>query len=147
MRAPRLVCATSLAGILLAGCASGPARPDAQLSAALDQLDAQNEYATTKRCLGTFEYDSVEILDDQHLLFEKGDKSVWLNKLRSRCPGLRADDILAFDMRSNRLCSLDSATVIDRFLLWRRSGPTCSLGEFQELTAPQASLLREAMKG
>ncbi len=131
--------------VVLGGCASGPSVPDERLSTALGQLDAGTGYADTKRCLATFEYDSMEILDDQHLLF-KDRNEVWLNKLRSRCPGLRRDDVLAFDMRGDRLCSLDTATVVDRFLFWRQSGPTCALGEFQQLTEPQAALLREAMQ-
>lgn len=133
------------AGLVLAGCASGPSEPDQQMRSALERVE-QESYARSERCLSTFQYDSVEVLDDQHLLFTDGtgDK-VWLNRLRHRCSGLRPDDILAFDMHGNRLCSLDTATVIEYVLFWRRTGPTCSLGEFHELTEAQASLIREAM--
>lgn len=129
---------------LLTGCAGNPSPRDERLSATLAQL-SETDYVASKRCLGTFEYDSIEILDDQHVLF-KDRNDVWLNKLRARCPGLRRNDVLAFDMRGSRLCSLDTATVLDRFLFWQRSGPTCALGEFQQLTEPQAQLLREAMR-
>ncbi len=137
---------TTLAAVaLLGGCATSPERNE-QVSNALERLE-DAEYAATERCLSTFQYDQVEILDGRHLLFESntGD-DVWLNTLRQSCPGLRRDDVLAFEMNGNRLCSLDTATVMERFLFWQRSGPTCSLGEFQELTDAQASLLREALE-
>lgn len=131
--------------LLLGGCASAPER-DQQVASALQQLEGA-DYAATKRCLSTFEYDRVEVLDQQHLLFESNTgRQVWLNTLRTKCPGLREDDVLAFEMRGNRLCSLDTATVMERFLFWQRTGPTCSLGEFQQLTEGQAALLREALE-
>ena len=142
MRLP-VIAATGL--FILGGCASAPER-DEQVANALQQLEGA-EYAATERCLSTFQYDQVEVLDQQHLLFQSNTgQEVWLNTLRTRCPGLRDDDVLAFEMTGNRLCSLDTATVMERFLFWQRTGPTCSLGEFQELTEAQAELLREALQ-
>jgi hypothetical protein len=88
----------------------------------------------------------VEILDDRHLLFQGTQRDqVWLNILQNRCPGLRRHDTLVFRMTGNRLCSLDTAeVVIDPPRLWRRSGPSCSLGEFHRLTEEQVRLLRQA---
>jgi len=142
----RLPIVLTTGAVLLGGCASAPER-DAQVANALQQLEGA-DYAATERCLSTFEYDQVEILDDQHLLFESNTgQEVWLNTLRNRCPGLRKDDVLAFDMNGNRLCSLDTATVMERFLFWQRTGPTCSLGEFQQLTEAQSSVVRDALEG
>lgn len=139
--------ALALAVLVMAGCAGNPARNE-QLDSVLAQFDTDTDYAATERCLSTFRYDSVEVLDDRHLLFKspQGDKS-WLNTLRQRCPGLRPDDTLYFELRDNRVCSLDMVSVVDRaFFFWERMGPTCGLGEFHELTAPQAQLIREAMR-
>lgn len=127
------------------GCAGSPER-NAEVADALARVEGSGEYADTERCLSTTRYDSVDILDEQHLLFAgNGPDEVWLNTLRSRCPGLHRNDVLAFEMNGTRLCSLDSATVVQRFLFWQRTGPTCTLGEFHELTDAQASLIREAM--
>jgi hypothetical protein len=127
----------------LTGCASNDRERDQRLATVLNELDTDTEYTSTRRCLSN--YDSVEVLDDRHLLFKPatGD-DLWLNTLRSRCPGLRRNDTLLFRKTSNRLCNLDSAEVIDRFLFWRRTGPVCSLGEFHQLTENQAALIRQA---
>lgn len=130
--------------LALVGCAAGGGERQQRISDALEQLTTDTEYATTRRCLSTFEYRQVEVLDDRHLLFRDRNR-YWLNELRSRCPGLRRHDTLLFERRSPRLCALDTAEVIQRFLFWRRTGPVCTLGEFHELTEPQAALLREAM--
>jgi len=142
MRLPVIVAAGAF---VLGGCAAAPER-DQQMRSALQQLEGA-DYAATERCLSTFEYDQVEVLDQQHLLFESNTgQEVWLNTLRTKCPGLRKDDVLAFEMTDNRLCSLDTATVVERFLFWQRTGPTCSLGEFQQLPEAQSSLVREALE-
>lgn len=142
MRVPAIVAAGAF---VIGGCASDPER-DQRMTRALQQLEGA-DYAATERCLSTFEYDQVEVLDQQHLLFESNTgQELWLNTLRTACPGLREDDVLAFEMTGNRLCSLDTATVMERFLFWQRTGPTCSLGEFQQLTEGQAELVREALE-
>lgn len=132
--------------LTLAACAGSSANRAPEIAAALEQLQSREDYARTERCLSTHQYRSVEVLDENHLLFTGTSRDrLWLNKLRSRCPGLRRNDTLAFELRNNRLCNLDTATVVDRFLFWERTGPTCSLGEFQQLTPGQAELLREAL--
>jgi len=132
--------------LVLVGCAAGGGERQQRISDALDQLTTDTEYAATERCLSTFDYDQVEVLDDRHLLFRDRNR-YWLNELRSRCPGLRRHDTLLFERRSPQLCALDTAAVVQRFLFfWQRTGPTCTLGDFHQLTEPQAALLREAMR-
>lgn len=132
--------------LTLSACAGSSPDRGPQISAALDELQSREDYARTERCLSTHQYRSVEVLDENHLLFTGTSRDrLWLNKLRSRCPGLRRNDTLAFEVRNNRLCNLDTATVVDHFLFWERTGPTCSLGDFQQLTPAQAELLREAL--
>lgn len=135
----------TMAALLLTACASGPTDRGADMAAALQQVQTE-DYAGSERCLSPNRYATVEVLDDQHLLFEgRSGGEVWLNTLRNRCPGLRPDDVLAFELHGNRLCALDTATVMERFLFWRRTGPTCSLGEFQKLNEGQAQLVRDAL--
>lgn len=144
MRPILLITASFLALSGLTGCAAG-GEPNEQLSRVLEGFETETDYAATERCLSSFQYDNVEVLDDRHLLFEDspGD-DVWLNTMRSRCPGLHRNDTLLFEKTSNRLCSLDTAEVIERFLFWQRTGPVCTLGDFHQLTEAQADLIREA---
>lgn len=130
---------------ILGGCAAGGGQPNEQLAGVLADFDTDTEYADSRRCLSPLQYNRVEVLDERHLLFS-GRNDVWLNTLRSRCPGLRRHDTLLFERRGNRLCSLDRAEVMRRFLFWERTGPVCSLGEFHQLTEGQAELIREATR-
>lgn len=131
--------------LMLDGCATGTGEREERVSNVLDQFDTDTDYASTERCLSSFDYDQVEVLDDQHLLFRDSNE-YWLNKLRARCPGLHRNDTLLFERTGSRLCNLDSAEVVERFLFWRRTGPVCTLGQFHELTESQAELLREALR-
>ena len=133
--------------LLLSACAGGGGERNEQLANVLASFDTETDYAETKRCLSDFEYNQVEVLDEQHILFRNspGD-DLWLNTLRARCPGLNRNDTLLFEKRSNRLCNLDRAEVVQRFLFWQRTGPVCSLGEFHQLTEAQAELIREATR-
>lgn len=144
MRVKFVGCALVLL-LALTACATGGGERQQRISEALQQLTTDTDYAATERCLSSFDYDQVEVLDDQHLLFRTRNQ-FWLNELRSRCPGLHRNDTLLFERRGSRLCTLDRAEVIERFLFWRRSGPVCTLGEFHRLTEPQAALLREALQ-
>lgn len=119
-----------LAG-LLSACASTPAEPDAEAARlhALMSVGAENGM----RCLSVSQYDSVQILNEQMLLFKGTGNRVWANELRNRCPGMRKDDVLIFELRGSQVCSLDSVTPTrPGFLGWPHAGPKCSLGEFIE---------------
>jgi len=133
--------------LLLSACAAGGGERNEQLANVLAGFDTETDYAETQRCLSGFEYDQVEVLDEQHILFRDspGD-DVWLNTLRARCPGLSRNDTLLFERTGSRLCNLDRAEVVQRFLFWQRTGPVCSLGEFHQLTEAQAELIREATR-
>ena len=76
------------------------------------------------RCIRSMDYVQVEVLDDLRLVFRgRGDKR-WLNQLRGRCPGLRKRDTLQFEMRSIRLCDMDSFRSIDPSGLRALVGPS-----------------------
>lgn len=145
---PILLATTSLVFALgVAACSSQGAQPHEQLSSVLKGFDTDTQYTTSERCLSGFDYDTVDVLDDQHILFKDAlGKNVWLNTLKARCPGLDPNDTLLFRKTGNQLCNLDSAEVIEHVFFWRRTGPTCSLGKFNQLTENQAALLKEATK-
>lgn len=134
-----------LAMALITACASGTPPPEPAAPPVLDQLTTDTRYTSSQRCLSTFAYDSVEVLDDRHLLFSNAaGTELWINELRNRCRALARNAALAFDMRGNRVCSLDTARVLAQVVFGRPIGPTCSLGEFEQLTAAQVEIIRRA---
>ena len=139
--------ATAITVALLAGCGNmNIERPDGNGDALANAIpDEASAYTETDRCLSTWDYDSVEIAGDEHLLFFGRGDDVWVNKLRTRCPGIETYDALSFELVSNQLCELDLVMGVNRNIFWWERGVSCSLGEFSKVTPAQAQLLREAL--
>ncbi len=135
--------------VFLAGCAS--TTPSTQTSQRLDEIlramaDNSTE-ATSRRCLSTSVYNNVDVLDDRRLLFRGIGDRAWVNELRHRCPGLRLRDTLVFELHTNQACALDQVSAADRlFLSFKRTGPTCTLGEFQPVTPEQLTMIDDALR-
>ena len=113
---------------LLGACASSPAEPDEEAVRLQALVSARADDGI--RCIQVSWYDSVQIVNDRLLLFKGRGKKVWANELRNRCPGMRKDDILIFDLRGSQVCSLDWVTATRPE--WLHAGAKCSLGEFIE---------------
>jgi len=128
-----------LAG-LLGACASSPKAEDEQAARLRAMVSARAEEGV--RCISTNEYDSVQIVGEQLLLFKGRNKKVWANELPHRCPGMRKDDILIFDLRNSQVCSLDWVTPTRPGYVGY-GGPKCSLGKFIEFDLE----VLEAVKG
>jgi hypothetical protein len=111
----------------------------------LSQPLAAEEYAEEERCLSTYVYEQVDILDEQHVVFRGSGDKLWLNTLRNRCVGLRRNDVLQFKMRDNRLCDLDSFEGMSSFMWGIRSG-TCTLGTFSPVTQEQVDAIEAAVE-
>lgn len=145
-----------VAGFALAGCAgTGPTPEQAAAQAAAQETVDQilsaplesEEYGQTQRCLSTYHYNSVEILDDQHVLFKGTGDRAWLNQLRSRCLGLRPNSTPVFRLRDSQVCDLDTFQGVDSmFGVLSRATATCSLGTFTPVTREQADAIRAAFK-
>jgi len=148
--------AFALVAAVLGGCASSDAveerkAKEAATQESVDQILAAplgaEAYAKTERCLSTAQYDSVEILDDRHVLFKGIGKRVWLNELRSRCVGLDPRSTPVIRLRDSQLCDLDTFQGVDSTMgMWTRSSATCSLGKFTVITPEQAKAIRAAFK-
>lgn len=137
------------AGYFLSGCTSAPSalEEDRSVEQLLSELPDRESWGASERCLRTWEYRRVEILDNKHLLFYGAHGKVWLNRLRQRCVGLRPSATLRFDLHSGQVCNLDSVTAIEpRLWFWDRVSGTCSLGSFEPLPLAQAELLKDQMR-
>lgn len=146
----------AIAGILavLAGCAGAEPTPEQQarevvkhetINDILSQPLAAEEYADERRCLSTRSYDSVDVLDDEHVVFRGTGDKIWVNKLRHRCVGLRRDRILRFEMRDSRICDLDRFEAVSAHAFGISSG-VCSLGTFTPVTPEQVEAIEVAVK-
>ncbi len=150
-----------LLAAFLAGCAAGG--PEAEerraQAAAADQakqealqdilntpLSSEAYTGDEERCLSSFAYRSIDVLDDQHVLFRGSGDKMWLNKLRQRCIGLRKDETLRFELRNNRVCDLDNFQALDSFGLGGQISGNCVLGKFTPVTPEQVEAIELAFK-
>lgn len=148
------------ATVVLAGCtastpSSEPAlEPEARAQARRETLDdilnsplsAADYSGASDRCLSSHEYRAVEILDDQLVLFKGNGGRLWINRLPRRCVGLRRNDVLRFEMRSNRLCEMDTFRSYDRSFVSAFGSGTCTLGQFQPVTPEQVEAIQVAFE-
>ena len=133
----------AVVGLAGSGCA-GQGGSNEALESAVTQLETDGAHAATLRCLPSEGFDAVTVLDDQHLLFRSTGGEAWINALRTRCTGLQRSHELEFRGNGTRICNLDAADAVHRFMLWRRSGPVCTLGKFHRVTEDQGLLIRDA---
>jgi hypothetical protein len=144
-----ILCAT-----LLAGCASDPAKRAEEQQEVAEEIEAiltqplsEEEYVEGERCISTYQYDSVEVLDNQHVVFKGRGKKLWLNTLRARCVGLRRRDILQFELRGSQLCNLDDFVAIDYTMYFgMETSAKCVLGNFTSITEEQIALIKDAVE-
>jgi len=141
--------------VLLTACAAAEPTPeqaaaDAKAHETIDQILsaplASDDYSKPERCLSTFEYDQMEVLDDQHVLFKGNGDDIWLNKLRMRCIGLTRNSTPVIRLRDTQVCDMDTFQSMDTMLgMWHRTSATCSLGEFTPVTEEQAKTIEAAL--
>ena len=93
--------------------------------------------ATTRDCLTTYTLRSTAVLDDQTILFQLRDGSVWKNTLDFSCPSLDFRGSFSYESHGAQLCDLD---VIKVFEPYTNSGATCGLGKFERQTGNMREL-------
>ena len=84
--------------------------------------------SNTRDCLSTHTLRSTAVLDDQTILFQLRDGSVWKNTLDFSCPTLGFHESFSYVSHGSRLCDLDSIKVFEPFGI---SGASCGLGKFE----------------
>ncbi len=116
----------------------------AALSAAEAPVDtpAETPVVTTRDCVTTYNLRSTAVLDDETILFQLRDGSVWKNTLDSSCPSLGFREAFSYVSRGSQLCDLDTIKVFEPY---GNSGVTCGLGKF-ELQAGTMRELRAAAR-
>lgn len=120
--------------------ASAPSLPlAAQEDEALDR--------TPRDCVAVSRIRRTKIVDDKTILFYMRGGSVYQNILERDCPRLEREGRFMYEVRSYRLCDIDTITVLDRFGSGFGRGFTCRLGEFLPITMEEAETIEAIWQG
>ena len=151
--------------LLVASCASTQdereraRETDAQVARILNPSGNPGDTPEARRCLEPHEFQEIDVLDSQRIVFEGPGGEYWLNTLRTHCADLLPGSDLRRDPASVQrpLCDMNSFQFGDWFsgpwhrnLLWPWYGVTgihCNLGEFQPVTAAQVDAIKTALRG
>lgn len=143
--------AVVVGGLILAFAAAHAGEADESVDSRVEAIlkAPEAEYVEAKQCLSVLAYDTVEILDEQRLLFRgRGKDKLWLNQLAGRCPGLRRDMTLQFDLHGNQACRMDTVRGVESyFYFWQSVTGPCVLGGFEPVTEEQVALIKQAIAG
>lgn len=129
---------TALAGALLT----------AGLAPALAQ-DAADEIIdrAPERCIVLNRVDDSEVIDDRTLIFHMRDGGIYLNHLSRECPGLKREERFMYSPTNNRLCDIDTVTVLEQGGFGMTRGFTCMLGQFHPITELELAELKRIEEG
>lgn len=117
----RLLTATAL--LVLGGCSSSP--PPAG-PGGIPQL-AGRTAGQPQSCVSIHRDENLTVADSRTVLYGSG-KTVWLNHLRTECPGMNRMNILVTEPHGSQYCSGDMVRSLDP--VSKVPGPTCILGDF-----------------
>lgn len=121
-RAGRTPMVAALAALAV-GCA--PAQP-AAAPAAIPEL-AGRTAGTPQSCIPIDQSTSLRIVNKNTVLYGSGG-TIWVNHLRTECPGADRAQFLVAEPTGSQYCSGDQVQSLDP--LTRIPGPVCVLGDF-----------------
>lgn len=88
---------------------------------------------TPDDCIAVQSIDRTDVIDDNTILFFMRGKKVYRNYLPRKCPGLERNERFSYQVTGNRLCDIDTVTVLEQWGSRLSSGFTCSLGAFHPI--------------
>lgn len=97
---------------------------------------------TPADCVVVSNIDKTEVIDDYTILFFMRGNQIYRNQLPRRCPTLAREDRFSYRTTSNRLCDIDTVTVLEQRGLRLEAGFTCGLGPFHPITAEEVAELK-----
>ena len=110
--------------LALTGCATAASAPSESNFA---REVAGRQPGPARTCIGTTPNQNVRVLDSATLAYDGG-PTLWVNRLRSRCPGLDPANIAIIESTTGQFCSGDHVRGLDRG--GNIPGPVCLLGEW-----------------
>jgi hypothetical protein len=112
------------------------------VSAAAVAQDDETLDRTPIDCVIVSNIDKTEVIDDYTILFFMRGNQIYRNQLSRRCPTLAREDRFAYRTTSNRLCDIDTVTVLEQRGLRLEDGFTCRLGQFHPITEEEVAELK-----
>ncbi|HEX6996985.1 MAG TPA: DUF6491 family protein [Gammaproteobacteria bacterium] len=97
---------------------------------------------TPQECIAVSRIDRTEVFDDRTVVFHMRGREAYRNYLPRRCPGLERSRRFMYQVTSNRLCDIDTITVLEQFGTRLDRGFTCPLGQFHPITDEEIEELR-----
>ena len=94
------------------------------------------------RCLNLARIQDTDVLDDHRIVFKTSGHKMYLNELPRKCPGLRTNEPYLVRTTLDRLCDLDTITMLHRGGFGFMPGASCGLGKFQPVTEAQVEMVK-----
>jgi hypothetical protein len=85
-------------------------------------------------CVSTSILGQARIIDNRTIVYRQGG-TIYVNRLRSECPGLDPYTTLITDVHGGQLCRMDQVSTLDPGTTI--PGPKCQLGQFTPYKLPK----------
>lgn len=128
---PPAVVAAAALGMLLVSVASADEKEE--------KAEKDRDVDAQKMCVDLNRLRSTTVIDDHTILFKMRNGDILLNYLPQACPELGREKRFSYRVTANRLCDIDSITVLQDFGLGLGPGATCQLGAFNPITKEAAA--------
>lgn len=115
---------------------------DADAAATADDIDREGE-----RCINVRAMKSTYVVDDRTVLFYMRGGDIYRNVLRYDCPRLKLENRFSYRVFANRLCNVDTITVLESFGGSLSRGVSCGLGKFYGISESEADFMRYGERG
>ncbi len=96
-----------------------------------------------ERCIQLDRVRRTEVIDDRTLIFHMRSGEIYLNYLERECPRLASEERFMYSPTGNRLCDIDTITVLERWGFGLTRGFTCGLGEFHPISEVELADLKK----
>ncbi|MDE0661955.1 MAG: hypothetical protein OXI79_20180 [Gammaproteobacteria bacterium] len=126
--------------------ADPPAASESVVEDILDNPLADDDYTEERTCLRRREIDSIEIIDESHVVFRgRVKKRVWVNQFSQPCVGLRRDMVVTTRARSGSICRLDAIDARPRAASPFEPAVRCYLGGFEAIDDVRVEAMKRAV--
>ena len=154
MRAEVVALLTSLGAVACLATESEPADADSPSPASESAVEgilenplADGDYREEKSCLWQRQIDSVEIIDENFVIFRgRLRNKMWLNQFTQPCIGLRRDMLITTRARTGSICRFDTLDARPRGASPFGSAVRCYLGTFEAIDEVQAEAMKKAVE-
>lgn len=100
----------------------------------------------TTDCLDLQRIERTEVIDNKTIIFHMNGKAKWKNEMPFNCPQLKWEDRFLFRSSINKICSVDTITVLSSIGGGFQPGASCGLGKFTALDDAGYKAIKDAQK-